>query len=310
MPELTVQGHHLQVDQGDNLLSALQVANLPINWSCRAGQCHSCLVQAPKQPIPAAAQQGLSPEQQADGWLLACQCAVESDMQLTLHDPANDGLPALIETMEKLPGDVLLLRLRPQRPLRYRAGQHLMIWLSPQLGRSYSLASLPGETLLEFHIQLREGGLFSSQLLHGRPGQTLYLGAASGHLAYDPAWHDRPLLLLASGTGLAPLQALARDALQNEHSATITLWHWSSHAQGCYLQERLNALAETEQQLQLHLRARSEISTDLRALRIRSRSTLALVCGGASFVEQLRRPLFMAGLAGPQIIDEAFLPRR
>lgn len=309
MPELRIQGRHLQVSQGENLLSALQAADLPVNWSCRAGQCHSCLVQAAARSIPEAAQQGLSTQQQADGWLLACQCTVEDDMQLTLHDPASDGLPAKIESMQTLPGEILLLRVRPQRPLRYRAGQHLTLWLSSQLGRRYSLASLPDEPLLEFHIQLREGGAFSSQLQQAQLGQTLYLGAASGHLCYDPAWHDRPLLLLSSGTGLAPLQALARDALQSEHSAPINLWHWASADQGCYLQERLNALLESAPQLHLNLRDRASLSADLRTLRISSRSTLALVCGGTSFVEQLRRPLFMAGLAGPQVLDEAFLAR-
>lgn len=309
MPELIVQGRHLQVSQGDNLLTALQGADLPINWSCRAGHCHSCLIQAPAESIPAAAQQGLSPAQQAEGWLLACQCSVEQDMHLTLHDPASDGLPAQIESLETLPGDIVRLRLAPQRPLRYRAGQHVTLWLSSRLGRSYSLASLPGDALLEFHIQVRDNGAFSHQLQQACVGQTLYLGAPGGHLCYDPAWHDRPLLLLASGTGLAPLQALARDALQSGHSGGINLWHWSAAKQGCYLQQPLTDLAASEPQLHLNLRERADLDADLRSLRIRSRATLALVCGGAEFTEQVRRPLFMAGLAGPQVIDESFLAR-
>jgi len=310
MPKLIIQGRQLQIDVGANLLSALQAADLPVNWSCRAGQCHSCLVQAPAQSVPAAAQVGLSPAQQGEGWLLACQCQVEQDMQLNLHDPASDGLPAQIEAMQQLSAEVMLLQLRPQRRLRYRAGQHLTLWLTAELGRSYSLASLPDEPLLEFHIQLREGGAFSNALRQAQPGQTLYLGAANGHLCYDPAWHDRPLLLLASGTGLAPLQALARDAVQSDHSAAIHLWHWSAEGQDCYLRERLNELTNKTPQLNVHLCDRANFESDLRNLRIRSRATLALVCGSSSFVEQTRRPLFMAGLAGPQVIDEAFLARR
>ncbi len=308
MPELSIRGHKFQVPAGSNLLSALQAAEQPISWSCRAGQCQSCLVQAPAQAVPEAAQRGLTPQQQAEGWLLACQCSVEQNMQLTLHDPASDGLPAQIESLQHLPGDVLLLRLRPLRPLRYQAGQHLTLWLSPNLGRSYSIASLPTEKLLEFHLQLHDGGAFSSQIRRAEPGQLLYLGVASGHLCYDPAWHDRPLLLLARGTGLAPLQALARDALRQEHAAPIHLWHWSATEQDCYLQQPLRELADTSPSLQLHLRTRSQFDADLRALRIGSRNSLALLCGSPGFIEQLRRPLFMAGLAGRQIIDEAFLP--
>jgi len=308
MPELSIRGRQIQVPAGSNLLCALQAAELPISWSCRAGQCHSCLVQAPAQMVPPSAQRGLTSQQQAEGWLLACQCNVEQDMQLTLHDPASDGLPAQIDSLEQRPGDILVLRVRPLRPLRYRAGQHLTLWLSPQLGRSYSLASLPTEPLLEFHLQLHDDGAFSSEIRRAKPGQQLYLGAASGHLCYDPAWHDRPLLLLARGTGLAPLQALARDALRQEHAAPIHLWHWSATEQNCYLQQRLHALADAAPSLQLHLRKRSQFDADLRTLRIGSRNSLALLCGSPGFIEQLRRPLFMAGLAGRQIIDEAFLP--
>ncbi|MEH6566174.1 MAG: 2Fe-2S iron-sulfur cluster-binding protein [Halopseudomonas sp.] len=309
MPELNVHGQRLQVGQGSNLLDALQAAGLPVSWSCRAGQCQSCLVQAKDQSVPEQAQQGLSPQQQMDGWLLACQCPVTADMQVSLHDPLSDGLGASIETLTQLPGSIMLLRLRPHRPLRYRAGQHLTLWLTPELGRSYSLASLPGDPLLEFHIQLQPEGAFSSRLQRAQIGEQLYLGNPCGNLCYDPAWHDRPLLLLASGTGLAPLQAVARDALRQQHSATIVLWHWSADGQASYLQPELEKLAATAPQLQLRLHQQGQMHSDLRNLRPPSRTTQALLCGSARFVDQLRRPLFMAGLAGRQILDEAFLSR-
>jgi ferredoxin-NADP reductase len=76
------------------------------------------------------------------------------------------------------------------------------------------------------------------------------------------------------------------------------------------LQQPLQELAASHPQLTLRLQPRTELAADLTQLRLASRSTLALVCGPPTFVEQLRKPLYMAGLPGRQIIDEAFLSRR
>lgn len=309
MPEIQIKDRHLQVAVGSNLLDVLRQADLPINWSCRAGHCHSCLVQSLKPADLGGAQLGLSAQQQADGWLLACQCRVEQDLQLHLHDPASDGLPATLERFEQLPGNVIRLLLRPARAIRYQAGQHAVIWLTRQLARTFSLASLPGEPLLEFHLQDRENSAFCSALRDLPLGSTCHLGAPSGHLTYDPAWHDQPLLLLASGTGLAPLQAIARSALAAQHAAPIQLWHWQADGTPCYLQDALEQLADQHPQLHLQLRPRSELDADLRRLRSPGRGAQALISGSPAFVERLRKPLFMAGLPGRQVLDEAFLSR-
>lgn len=295
---------------GDNLLDLLLADGHKVPWSCRSGQCQSCLVQARPDQVPSAANARLNAEQQAKGWLLACQCRVEQDMHITLHDPALDGLPARISEMRYLADDILLLRLTPERPLRFRAGQHLVLWLNATLGRPYSIASLPGEADLEFHLRLHPDGAFSNAIGQYQAGDKLYMSAATGHFHYDPGWQDTPLLLLGSGTGLAPLQAIARDALQAGHQAPITLWHWSRPDTGCYLAKALTELASHHPRLSLHLRSSAELASDLTQLRLASRKTLALLCGQPAFVEQLRKPLFMAGLPGRQILDEAFISRQ
>lgn len=295
---------------GDNLLDTLLQAGQKVPWSCRSGHCQSCLVQAEPGEVPSQANSSLDPEQQRNGWLLACQCRIQQDMHIHLHDPATDGLRARISHLELLAEDILLLRVMPEKPLRFRPGQHVVLWLDGATARPYSIASLPADGYLEFHLKLVANGAFSSAISQCETGDTLYLGKASGHFHYDPAWQDTPLLMLASGTGLAPLQAIAREALSSGHEAPIILWHWSSSAAGCYLQEPLQQLADAHPELTLHLRPRTELTADLTQLRLASRKTLALLCGQPAFVEQLRKPLFMAGLPGRQILDEAFISRQ
>lgn len=310
MPDIYLGGQRFNAAPGSNLLDTLLDQGVQIPWSCRSGHCQSCLIQARPEEAPGPAQATLSLQQQQAGWLLACQCPIQQDMHLSLHDPATDGLPARITHMQMLQGEILLLRLHPDRPLRFRAGQHLVIWLDASLGRPYSIASLPADGELEFHLRLHRDGAFSRTIRQRQVGDTLYLGAPAGHFHYDAAWQDTPLLLLGRGTGLAPLQAIARDALQAGHAAPISLWHWSPPETGCYLAEPLEALASAHPQLVLHLRSSAELASDLTQLRLASRKTLALLCGQPAFVEQWRKPLFMAGLPGRQILDEAFISRQ
>lgn len=309
MPEIRVDDICIQGGSGENLLDVLLAAGQKVPWSCRAGHCQTCLVQALEGQPPEQAVAGLNPQQRETGWLLACQCPIEQDMRLKLHDPARDGLGARIVDLHFPTETVLILRIRPDRPVRFQPGQHAVIWLDSELGRPYSIASQPGESELTFHLKIHRAGAFSNRIVSLAPGDRLYLGQPGGHFHYDPDWQDKPLLLLARGTGLAPLQAIARHALAQGHQAPIQLYHWHDE-QGCYLEKELRELASGHPDLTLRLRPETELAADLTQLRLASRSTLALVCGPPVFVEQLRKPLFMAGLPGRQIIDEAFLSRQ
>ena len=144
-------------------------------YSCRAGSCHACLVRCQgevedKQP------DALSPAQRQDGWRLACQCQVVGDVRVETFDPLRDGLPARVVGVDWLNASVLRLRLQPERGLRYRAGQHLVVWAG-QVARPYSLASLPQEDpFLEFHLDCRQPGEFISIARQLQLGDDLRLG--------------------------------------------------------------------------------------------------------------------------------------
>ena len=307
MSEVRVAGQKLVVEPGANLLDALQSAGLPVASSCRAGHCQTCLVRSESEAVPASARAGLSAAQQQAGWLLSCQCTVAADLEVQLLDPSRDATPATVHSVDRLAPSLVRLRLVAQRPMRFAPAQHLTIWLNDRLARPYSIASLASDPWLEFHIRVHPHGVFSRAISRVEAGETVHLGAASGHLQFDTQWLDVPLLLLARGSGLAPLQALARDALDRGHRQGIALWHWHSDADnGCYLGDALLELQHANPSLVLQFRHASQLSQDLKTLRIASRRTVALAAGSPSFVEQLRRPLFMAGLPGRQIIDEAF----
>lgn len=309
MPELHVGERHWSVATGSNLLDALNLAGVAVPYSCRAGSCHACLVRCQgevedKQP------DALSPAQRQDGWRLACQCQVVGDVQVETFDPLRDGLPARVVGVDWLNASVLRLRLQPERGLRYRAGQHLVVWAG-QVARPYSLASLPQEDpFLEFHLDCRQPGEFINIARQLQLGDDLRLGELrGGALQYDPDWHSRPLWLLAAGTGLGPLWGVLREALRQDHQGAIRVIHLAHDADAHYLAEPLAQLALQHPNVTVELWTAAELTQALAQLRLVSRQTLALLCGHPVSVEAFSKRLFLAGLPRNQLLADVFVPR-
>lgn len=309
MPELHVGERHWSVPTGSNLLDALNQAGVAVPYSCRSGSCHACLVRC-RGEVEDRQPDALSPAQRQEGWRLACQCQVSGDLRVETFDPTRDGLAAKVAGADWLSPSVLRLRLQPERGLRYRAGQHLVLWAG-QVARPYSLASLPQEDLfLEFHLDCRRPGQFSDVARQLQPGDTLRLGELrGGALHYDPGWQPRPLWLLASGTGLGPLWGVLREALRQDHQGAIRVIHVAHDASEHYLNEALQAMAASRPNLSVELWTVAEAPAALAQLRLASRQTLALLCGGPDSVDAFARRLYLAGLPRNQLLADVFLPR-
>lgn len=308
MPELHVGDRHWPVVADSNLLDALNQAGLSVPYSCRAGSCHACLVRCVKGEPVDAQPEALSLDKRREGWRLACQCRISEDLSVEIFDPARDGLPARVLSCDWLSPNVLRLRVEPERPLRYQAGQHMVLW-NGSVARPYSLASLPGEDgFLEFHLDCSRPGAFCDAARRLRAGDAIRLGELrGGALRYDRDWQDRPLLLLAAGTGLGPLWGVLREALRQEHQGAIHLLHLGSVPAEHYLRAELETLAACHPQLQLQWITPEQLPVALDGLRRLSRQALALVCGGPGSVETFAKRLYLSGLPRNQLLADVFV---
>ncbi|MCQ4313127.1 iron-sulfur-binding ferredoxin reductase [Pseudomonas stutzeri] len=310
MPELTCGSRTWNVTEGSNLLDALNAAGLNVPYSCRAGSCHACLVRCLQGEPLDARPDALDASRRLQGWRLACQCSVAEDLCVAAFDPAREGLAARLDGLDWLGDQVLRLRLTPERPLRYRAGQHVLLWNASGIARPYSLASLPGEDpWLEFHLDCRMPGAFCDGARELIVGDSLRLGPLNeGALHYEPDWQTRPLLLLAAGTGLAPLWAVLREALRQGHTGPIRLLHFCRDES--YLRGPLGELAGLHGNLSVELIDGKQTQSRLQSLRATSRQEVVLICGGSGFVEDCAKRMFLAGIPRGQVLSDAFVMRK
>jgi CDP-4-dehydro-6-deoxyglucose reductase, E3 len=311
MPEITLGAKAWWVAPGSNLLDALNGAGVAVPYSCRAGSCHVCLVRCLDGKPQDARPDALDPARRLEGWRLACQCTVTEDLNVAVFDPAREGLATRVEGLDWLGDQVLRLRLMPERPLRYHAGQHVLLWNAQRIARTYSFASIPGqEPWLEFHLDCRYSGAFCDSARRLAIGDTLRLGQLhTGALRYDPEWQMRPLLLLAAGTGLAPLWSVLREALHQGHVGPIRLLHFCRGES--YLRVSLEGLAEQWGNLSIEQIDSGRVGSRLQSVRAASRQEIALICGGSGFVEDCAKRMFLAGLPRGQVLSDTFVtPQR
>ena len=163
MPVIEFQYKRYACAAEEAVLDCLTRQGAAIPASCRSGVCQTCLMRAIKGSPPAAAQNGLKPALQEQGYFLACLCRPQQDMEVALAgDDVAPRTPATVVQKEALNSDILCLSLRCLRPLDDRAGQFAHLRRDDGLTRSYSLANLPREDgLVEFHVRRMPEGAMS-----------------------------------------------------------------------------------------------------------------------------------------------------
>lgn len=306
------------LEAGESVLDGLLRQGVSVPHSCRAGACQSCLMKAERGAVPEAARVGLKDTLVAQGYFLACTCRPAQDAELEVAGAEALRVPARITSLKMLSADVLRVRLLPGAPFEYRAGQYVSLVRGDGLARSYSLASLPREGALDLHVRLIPGGVMSGWLAtEARPGDTVHLQGPAGSCFYVPGRPEQPLLLAGTGTGLAPLYGIVRDALEAGHKGPIWLFHGARVPAGLYLRDELRELADRHPNLRYRPSVLSDGSRDVAEgpldVLIRSECPKptgyrAWLCGDPQLVLSLRKKLFLSGLSLKDLHTDSFLP--
>jgi ferredoxin-NADP reductase/ferredoxin len=234
-------------EPGETVLDALLRENVDIPHACKSGVCLSCMVRSLDAVPPDAAQTGLKDTQKQQQYFLACQCHPEHDMHIALAGQGHMFTPAAVVEKVLLNRETILLTLECKDALDYYAGQFVNLRRADGLLRSYSIASSTEfyNKRLSFHIRRLDKGRFSEWVYRDlNIGDTLEVSEAQGFCYYTPGREQQNLLLVGTGSGLAPLAGILSDALKQGHSGDIHLFHGSHAEDGLYYVEEMRRMAQ------------------------------------------------------------------
>ncbi|MEC4749840.1 2Fe-2S iron-sulfur cluster-binding protein [Methylomicrobium sp. Wu6] len=246
MFDLTIENSRLTCRPGETVLDALLRENINIPYGCKAGVCQSCVVQSLDIKPPEKAQGDLKDTLKSSGHFLACQCHPEQPMTLKLPNQAVRFSDGIVVVSEPLNRNTHLLIIQINDADRYKAGQFVNLQRSDGLTRSYSIANIPHASgTLEFHIRRLQEGRFSAWVHDElKVGHSIPVSEPQGKCFYLPDRREQGILLIGTGTGLAPLAGILADALSHGHSGPIRLFHGSRDHDDLYRINEMRELAE------------------------------------------------------------------
>lgn len=193
-------------------------------------------------------QQNLRPTFKTNGYFLPCQCTPRTD--LTISDINHQSLysAAYIHKKELLSDTVCKLLIETDKLTDYRPGQFINL-SRPADGtaRSYSLASNPvDDYFIELHIQRMKEGDISNWIFNElNEHDEIEIQGPNGNCFYQQDKPGLPILMVATGTGLAPVVGILKEALAHNHSENITIYHEVNNVAELYLDTYLKTIEQS-----------------------------------------------------------------
>ena len=227
-------------EEGEAILAAALRQGLLLPYGCRNGHCGACRGKVIEGSVEhgEAQLETLSAADRAAGEALFCCARARSDLRIAGRELTSareltlKTLPARVQTMRLAAPDVMIveLKLPSAERLQFFAGQYIDIVLKDGRRRSFSLANAPhDDALLELHIRRTGGGGFTEHVFTTMKARDMLRinGPLGGfYLREDSA---RPIVLVAGGTGFAPIKAIVEHALAEGSTRPMTLY-WGGKA--------------------------------------------------------------------------------
>ena len=243
------------VEIGQTILEAALTQGVPYPHGCRSGNCGACKsrLYAGDVEMSPYSEYALSDDEKADGLVLACRSVLWEDAEIgwlgeedVIAHPLRK-LVCKVAAIDDPTHDIRRIQLEiiTGGPFAFTAGQYASVTFDGQPARDYSMASLPEDPALEFHIRRVPGGAVSNFVGDKlQPGDDVRVEGPFGSSWLRDS-HRGPILALAGGSGLAPIKSTVEQALASDMLQVIHLYFGVRDERDLYLEDHFERLAES-----------------------------------------------------------------
>jgi CDP-4-dehydro-6-deoxyglucose reductase len=256
--QITVQpsGRSFTADSTETLLAAGIRQGIGLPYGCKDGACGSCKCKKIEGTVVHGVHQSkaLSDEEEAQVLILTCCATAQSDVVLESRQVTEAGafpikkMPVRVASLVKKSDDVMVIQLQlpANDVMQFHAGQYIEFLLRDGSRRSYSMGNAPhtlepGAPKVELHIRHMPGGKFTDPVFTTMKEKDILRVEGPYGSFFLREDSDKPMVLLASGTGFAPIKALIEHMLHKGISRPATLYWGGRRPSDLYMSDWVQA---------------------------------------------------------------------
>jgi len=245
--QITIQSsiHTYTAKASETLLESAIGAGVNIPYGCRNGSCGSCKGDIISGEVNYGnyAASALTDTEKAAGKALFCCAHPLSDLTIECREVKADVIPprimpARVERKVQLSHDVmaLFLKLPSTEHLKFMAGQYIEFLLKDGKRRAFSLANAPHiDNMLELHLRLIPSGQFTEYVFNEMPDKAILRIEAPFGSFFLREDSDKPIIMVAGGTGFAPIKSMIEHILHSNIQRHVTLYWGAKTLEDLYM---------------------------------------------------------------------------
>lgn len=225
-------------DPSQTVLNAAAKAGWELPYSCRRGNCESCRTRVLSGEVSPPAQNGTA---------LLCMVKACSDIHIApdrvepLRPSTRKRIQAKLYRLRMAAPDVAIVDLRFPTGVKasFKAGQYLQVFIKGEEPRYFSMSSAPrASDSVQIQVRVLPGSLFGERILPNlQPGDPVEIDLPHGDFYLRET--QAPVILVAGGTGFAPMQSILEDALAKQRDRSFTLYWGARQPEGLYALEQV-----------------------------------------------------------------------
>lgn len=319
-------GAEVECREDQTVLDACLREGIWLPHACTHGTCGTCKAQVldGELDLGDASPYALLDSERDEGAALLCVAKPKGDVTIEGEVDAEEGVDVhpvrdysgVVEALDDVAPNVRRLLIRLSEPLSFNPGQYVQLNLPGGQNRPYSIASTPGDgELVELHIKRTVDGVATDGWIFKdlAVGHEVSLSGPYGRFSFRAA-RSQPILLLASGTGLAPMKSIVKHIAEVGSDHEVVLYHGVPAVDGLYEDRWLEEFANEHDWFdyrpalsrQEHNGRTGRVPALLAEDFPRAAGNVAYICGSPEFVTDTMKALMKARLFPRDIYREDF----